>query len=125
MRLTGLNAASASSDASSSQDDDRVQLLEPALWKQLGEAADFTAFSQIWLALQCGLIGNVANQTVGPEWQAAQSEAHALDIETIQSGFSRTEEIAPAIENLKGRVEALYVCQDPLVGSSIAEINPA
>jgi ABC-type uncharacterized transport system substrate-binding protein len=70
-----------------------------------------------------GLIGNAANQTVGPEWRAAVSEAHALGIETIQSGFSRTEEIAPAIANLKGRVEALYVCQDPLVGSSIDEIN--
>jgi putative tryptophan/tyrosine transport system substrate-binding protein len=70
-----------------------------------------------------GLIGNVANETAGSEWRAALSEAHALGIETISSGFSRTEEIAPAIENLKGRVEALYVCQDPLVGSSIAEIN--
>ena len=69
-----------------------------------------------------GLIGNIANQTVGPEWRAAQSEARALGIEIIQSGFSRTEEVASAIDNLKGRVEALYVCQDPLVGSSIAEI---
>src|ERR1700691_1045394 len=64
MRLTGLNAASTSSDAASSQDGDRVQLLEPALWKQLGEAADFPAFSQIWLALQCGLIGNVTGGVV-------------------------------------------------------------
>jgi putative ABC transport system substrate-binding protein len=31
--------------------------------------------------------------------------------------------VAPAIEKLKGLVEALYVCQDPLVGSNIAEIN--
>jgi RND family efflux transporter MFP subunit len=64
MRLTGLNAASTSGDAASSQDGDRVQLLEPALWKQLGEATDFSAFSQIWLALQCGLIGNVAGGVV-------------------------------------------------------------
>jgi RND family efflux transporter MFP subunit len=69
MRLTGLNAASTSNDALSPQDGDRVQLLEPALWKQLGEAADFTAFSNIWLALQCGLIGNVAGGVVvaGPD----------------------------------------------------------
>ena len=64
MRLTGLNAASTSGDAASSQDGDRIQLLEPALWKQLGEATDFSAFSQIWLALQCGLIGNVAGGVV-------------------------------------------------------------
>jgi RND family efflux transporter MFP subunit len=69
MRLTGLNAASASTEVSSVQDEDRVQteqvqLLEPALWKQLGEAADFSAFSHSWLALQCGLIGNVAGGVV-------------------------------------------------------------
>jgi RND family efflux transporter MFP subunit len=64
MRLTGLNAASPSNDAPSPQDGDRVQLLEPALWKQLGEAADFATFSNIWLALQCGLIGNVAGGVV-------------------------------------------------------------
>ena len=38
MRLTGQNAASVTSDAPSAPDEDRVQPLEPALWKQLGEA---------------------------------------------------------------------------------------
>jgi putative ABC transport system substrate-binding protein len=70
-----------------------------------------------------GLIGNFVNPTVAVEMRAALSEARALGIETIPSGFSRTEEVAPAIEKLKGRVEALYVCQDPLIGSNIAEIN--
>jgi RND family efflux transporter MFP subunit len=64
MRLTGLTAASAPNETSSTEGEDRVQLLEPALWKQLGEATDFTAFSNIWLALQCGLIGNVAGGVV-------------------------------------------------------------
>jgi RND family efflux transporter MFP subunit len=64
MRLTGQSAAPASSDASTAADEDRVQLLEPALWKQLGEAADFPSFSQTWLALQCGLIGHVAGGVV-------------------------------------------------------------
>jgi hypothetical protein len=64
MRLTGQNAASASNDAGTAPDEDRVQLLEPALWKQLGEAADFPSFSTSWLALQCGLIGNVAGGVV-------------------------------------------------------------
>src|SRR6202042_3820411 len=32
-------------------------------------------------------------------------------------------DVAPAIGKLKGRVDALYVCQDPLVGSVIGEIN--
>src|SRR5215472_4414774 len=64
MRLTGQNAASASSEVSQAPEEDRVQLLEPALWKQLGEAADFPSFSISWLALQCGLIGNVAGGVV-------------------------------------------------------------
>jgi putative tryptophan/tyrosine transport system substrate-binding protein len=70
-----------------------------------------------------GLIGNFVNPTVAAEMRAALYEARALGIETIPSGFSRTDEVAPAIEKLKGRVEALYVCQDPLIGSNIAEIN--
>lgn len=64
MRLTGQSAASASSDALTAPDDDHVQLLEPALWKQLAEASDFPSFSHSWLALQCGLIGNVAGGVV-------------------------------------------------------------
>jgi putative ABC transport system substrate-binding protein len=70
-----------------------------------------------------GLVGNLGNPTVAPELRAAQSEARQLDIQTIQSDFARTEEVAPTIEKLKARVEALYVCQDPLVGSSIDQIN--
>ena len=69
-----------------------------------------------------GLVGNFANPTVAPEMNAALSEARALDIETIPSSFARTEEVASAIEGLKGRADALYICQDPLVGSSRAEI---
>jgi RND family efflux transporter MFP subunit len=69
MRISGPSAASASNDTSPSQDEDRVQLLEPALWKQLGEATDFKAFGGVWLTLQCGLIGNVAGGVVvaGPD----------------------------------------------------------
>jgi putative tryptophan/tyrosine transport system substrate-binding protein len=70
-----------------------------------------------------GLIGNFANPTVALEMDAAQREAAALGIEIIPSGFARTEDVVPAIEKLKGDAEALYVCQDPLVASSIAEIN--
>lgn len=70
-----------------------------------------------------GLIGNLENSAVGPEWKAAQSQARALDIETIVSAFAHAEEVTPAIDRLKGRIDALYVCQDPLVSSVIAEIN--
>jgi putative tryptophan/tyrosine transport system substrate-binding protein len=70
-----------------------------------------------------GIVGNLTNPTVVLERNAAETEARWYDIETIPSGFTRIEEVAPAIEKLSGRVQALYVCQDPLVGSSFAEIN--
>jgi putative tryptophan/tyrosine transport system substrate-binding protein len=72
-----------------------------------------------------GIVGNLTNPTVALERNAADAEARWYDIETIASGFTRIEEVAPAIEKLAGRVQALYVCQDPLVGSSFAEINAA
>jgi RND family efflux transporter MFP subunit len=62
-RLPGPITAAASNQVSS-QDEDRVQLLEPALWKQLGQAGDFATYCNVWLALQCGLIGNVAGGVV-------------------------------------------------------------
>src|ERR1700753_1829627 len=114
MRLTGLNAASASSDASSSQDDDRVQLLEPALWKQLGEAADFTAFSQIWLALQCGLIGNVAGGGV-----AAAQPAGLVPVALWPQGFELTS-LANVIE-LAAAQRRGVVRYDPVAPESAAE----
>ena len=45
-------------------DDDRVPVLEPALWKQLGETQDLPTFCTVWLTLQCGLIGGVAGGAV-------------------------------------------------------------
>lgn len=44
-------------------------MLEPALWKQLGEASSLAAFCECWLTLQCGLVGNVAGGLVmaGPD----------------------------------------------------------
>src|ERR1700744_976137 len=85
MRLTGQNAASATSDASIAPDEDRVQLLEPALWKQLGEATDFRSFSHIWLALQCGLIGNVAGGVV-----LAGADAGRAPVAIWLQGFEHT-----------------------------------
>jgi putative ABC transport system substrate-binding protein len=70
-----------------------------------------------------GLLGNFGNPTVALELGAVQAAAHKIDLETILAGFARTEDVAPAIQNMQSRADALYVCQDPLVGSSIAQIN--
>jgi hypothetical protein len=51
--------------------------------------------------------------------------AHALSLDTINTGFRTEEDIASAIEPLNGRAEALYVCNDPLVNAKVARINAA
>src|ERR1700756_1226848 len=67
--------------------------------------------------------GNFPNPTVAPELQAVQAAAHALSLDIISSEFRRAEEIAPAIEKVTGRVEALYVCADPLVHTNAVRLN--
>src|SRR5215470_3999019 len=64
MRLSGPAAIPAPESTSPDNDESRVSVLEPALWKQLGEAANPAEFCNTWLALQCGLIGNVSGGLV-------------------------------------------------------------
>jgi putative ABC transport system substrate-binding protein len=49
--------------------------------------------------------------------------ARTLNLEIIRSEIRPDEEVASAIESLKGRAEALYVCTDPLVNTIAARIN--
>src|SRR5260221_10831285 len=69
MRFSGPAAIPASEIASSDADEGRVSVLEPALWKQLGEATSLAAFCDSWLTLQCGLVGNVVGGLImaGPD----------------------------------------------------------
>jgi putative ABC transport system substrate-binding protein len=69
------------------------------------------------------IIGNVANSGVVLELGAVQSAAHTLGLETITLEIRRAENIAPTIDQISGRAEALYVCLDPLVISSAARLN--
>jgi putative ABC transport system substrate-binding protein len=68
------------------------------------------------------IFGNFGNPTVALERDAAEAAARTLGIQTIRSEFRRGEDIAPAIESLAGRADALYVCQDPLVGANRTRI---
>ena len=51
----------------------------------------------------------------------ATAKAFGLDITTLE--IRRTEDIAPAFAALKGRVDALYVCVDPLTVINRIRIN--
>jgi putative ABC transport system substrate-binding protein len=53
----------------------------------------------------------------------AETTARALGLETIRSEILRGEDITPAFDALKGRVDALYVCNDPLAATNRVRIN--
>jgi putative ABC transport system substrate-binding protein len=57
------------------------------------------------------------------EMGAAQAAGRKLGLEVAAIEIQRTEDIAPAIESLKGRAEALYVCSDPLFVANRIRIN--
>lgn len=66
---------------------------------------------------------NAANPLTSPEANTAQAAAAALGLNTVKCEIWRAEDVAPAIENLRGRAEALYVCIDPLVNTNGVRIN--
>ena len=51
------------------------------------------------------------------EMREAEDTARTLGLEEVTSEIRRSEDIAPAFDAIKGRVEALYVCNDPLANA--------
>jgi putative tryptophan/tyrosine transport system substrate-binding protein len=68
-------------------------------------------------------MANSGNPSAALEMREAEATARALGLETIRSEILRAEDITPAFDALKGRVEALYVCNDPLAGTNRFRIN--
>ena len=62
-----------------------------------------------------GLLGNVASPNVVLEMNAVEAAAPKLGVETIRLEIKNADEIGPAVEALRGRADALYVCTDPLL----------
>jgi putative tryptophan/tyrosine transport system substrate-binding protein len=58
---------------------------------------------------------NVDAANGGAEMEALQAASRALGLEIVTLAIRRDEEIATVIETLKGRADALYVVQDPLL----------
>jgi putative ABC transport system substrate-binding protein len=69
------------------------------------------------------IIGNPDNPSVVLEMDGAQAAARKLGLEVTRTEIRRAEDIAPAFAALKGRAEALYVCNDPLVNTNRTRIN--
>ena len=70
-----------------------------------------------------GIIANRDNPAVALEISDAHEKARKLGIDVTISNIVQADDIAPAIEALKGRADALYVCTDPLVNTHRIRIN--
>ena len=64
------------------------------------------------------IIANSDNLSAVLEVREAQAAARALGLDVVTSEIQRREDIAPAFEALKGRVDALYVAADPLLNTN-------
>jgi len=69
------------------------------------------------------IMGNASNPVIVAEMGEFQKAANALGLGSGIFEIRRTEDIAPAFEAIKGRAEALYVCQDLLTLTNRARIN--
>jgi putative tryptophan/tyrosine transport system substrate-binding protein len=69
------------------------------------------------------ILGNETVPSIAAEISEVQAAGRTLGLETIVSDLRRAEDIEPAIEALKGRVDAIYVCADPLVTTNESRIN--
>ena len=68
------------------------------------------------------IVANIGSTGAMLELREVQARAKTLGLEATTSEIRRAEDIAPAFETLKGRVEALYVCGDPLVSANRVRI---
>ena len=69
------------------------------------------------------LMGNVSYRGSMLEMSEVQETAHTLGLEITRSEIRRAEDIAAAVEALKGRADALYVVGDSLVAANQIRIN--
>jgi RND family efflux transporter MFP subunit len=91
-----------------------VPVLEPALWKKLGESADFGEFGRTWLILQCSLIGHVAGGVVvaGPQAGGVPVAVHPEDFRSASLAHT----IALAAEQRRGVVQYDGSAAEPAEG---------
>jgi putative ABC transport system substrate-binding protein len=69
------------------------------------------------------ILGNAGYPAAVVEMVDLQATARKLGLEAMIPEVRRAEDLAPAIEQLKGRVDALYVCADPLISTNLVHIN--
>jgi putative ABC transport system substrate-binding protein len=70
-----------------------------------------------------GVMVNVNSPAAMLEMGESKEAARTLGLEVVPVEIRQSEDIAPALEALKGRADALYVCTDPLVATNRIRIN--
>jgi ABC-type uncharacterized transport system substrate-binding protein len=68
-------------------------------------------------------MANVDNSASVLEMREVQAAARTIGLEVATLEIRRGEDIAPAFEGLKGRVDALYVCVDTVLFSNRISVN--
>jgi putative ABC transport system substrate-binding protein len=69
------------------------------------------------------ILSHVVEGRANLERDAADKTAHTLKLDVVDSEIRTSDDITPAIKSLKGRVDAIYVCLDPLFYTNAALIN--
>jgi putative ABC transport system substrate-binding protein len=69
------------------------------------------------------IMGNASNPFTVLELNEVQAAAGTLGLEVVTLEIRRAQDIAPAFEALKGRVDALYVCTDALANTNRIRIS--
>jgi putative tryptophan/tyrosine transport system substrate-binding protein len=69
------------------------------------------------------VLGNVGNPSNVLELSEVKAAAQTLGLDATIFEIHRAEDIAPAFDAFKGRVDALYVCGDPLFIATAIRIN--
>jgi putative tryptophan/tyrosine transport system substrate-binding protein len=70
-----------------------------------------------------GIMANANYSAAVLEMGKVQAAAHTLNIEAITFEIRQADDIAPALEALKGGADALYVAADPLTNTNSIRIN--
>jgi putative tryptophan/tyrosine transport system substrate-binding protein len=68
------------------------------------------------------IMANVGYPAALREMAEVQASVHALGLDAATVEIQRAEDIAPAVEAIKARTQAIYVCIDPLTDASRARI---
>ena len=69
------------------------------------------------------ILANVGNPVTASEIRQVQEAARSLGLEIVNSEIRRGEDIAPAIEALKDRADAIYVQTDPIMNTHRVRIS--